>query len=118
MWTVSIVSLVIIIVIVALGLYHGAYKDNLMQCLGMCGLLVFYIAQIHAIWLDTTVGAIWTGVHVSTASYAIGTLVKVTISHGRALGWKWITSFDRKLQARKTGAGVFDSKPHHHWGPR
>jgi len=114
---ISIISLAIVVAICALGLYHRAFNDNLLQCLGMSGLVLFCISRIRWIWAFGVDDPSWTGLHASIALYAIGTLVKVTISHGRAQGWSFIAKFDEKLQARKTGAGDFDSKPHHWWAP-
>ena len=114
MWSISIVSLCVVVAICALGLYHSAFKDNVLQCLGMSVIVLFCLGLINRIWEDAYADPSWAGALAGMALYAVGTLVKVTIHHGRERGWSLITDFDRRLLERRTAAGAFDSRPHHH----
>ena len=112
----SLVSLSATLFLSVLGLYHRAYKDNLLQCIGMIGLAVFSLSRINAIWHEGYVGDPSVGLlHASMAVYAIGTALKVVVHYGREQGWQIVAKADQALETRRsTASGAFDSKPHHH----
>jgi hypothetical protein len=114
MWIVSIVALCFVVALCALGIWHQAFKDNVLQCIGMCVLVVACAGRIWWLYTHQFVDPSWMLVHVGMAIYALGTFLKVLIRHGRDRGWSSISGFDRALHNRKTGSGDFDDSPHHH----
>ena len=113
MWTISIISLAIVTALCFFGVFHGAFKDNLLQCLGMAVVTVGACGRIWQLWLSNTSDGLVV-LYLGLAIYALGTLSKVLVYRGRERGWRMVLDVDHWLAERKTGAGAFDSKPHHH----
>lgn len=116
MWIISIVSLSIIVALCVLGVYHAAFKDNLLQCVGMGFLCIALAGRIERIWGSEYIDFGEAAVHISLAFYAVGTALKVIVHHGRDRRWWLVLNVDRWLFKRQTAAGFFDDKPHHHQG--
>ncbi len=114
MWIFSIVSLSLVIALCLMGIWHDAFKDNLLQCLGMACLIIACTGRVHWVWQAEYVDPSWMLVHVSMALYALGTAWKVVLRHGRGSGWRLIAGFDQWMMARKTCTDTFDDRPHHH----
>lgn len=116
MWTLSVLSLVIVAALCAFGVFHRAYKDNLMQCIGMGLLFIASCSRVAWIWRTEITDPSWVILHISMAVYAIGTAQKVALWHGRENGWGWLRRLDRWMLSKQTDAGAFDDRPHHHSG--
>lgn len=114
MWIISIIALSLVITLCLLGIWHQAFKDNLLQCLGMGWLVIACIGRVHWLWLAERVEPSWMLVHVGMAIYALGTALKVVMHHGRDNGWRLIARLDRWIMVRTTAADQFDDRPHHH----
>lgn len=112
MWIISLVSLSTVTALCSLGVFHPAFKDNLIQRIGMGWLVIACCGRVYWIWLNETTNASWMLVHAGMAIYAIGTAFTTTINHGRTRGWLWLARLDVWLLRHST-RGAFDDKPHH-----
>lgn len=117
MWMISIAALSITALLCALGVFHRAYNDNVLQRVGMSWLCIAAIGRVWWIWQTQITDPSWMLVHVGMAIYAIGTAKKVLLMHARLMAWPWIVRFDSWLFAKQTDSGAFDDKPHvrEHW---
>jgi len=112
-WTISLIALFTVVVLCVVGAFHSAFKDNLLQCLGMGVLALGFSGRIS----ELLVTGIPDGLVVSysgIALFALGMMSKVIVYRGRERGWRAILDWDHWLRERKTASGAFDSKPHHH----
>lgn len=114
LWIVSIVALAIVVALCTVGTFHRMFQDNTWQRVGMALLVIGGVGRINWLWEFRSTEPSWTVVHVGVACYAIGTTYKVLILNGRERGWRLVVRFDRWLFHRKSQAGAFDSRPHHH----
>lgn len=113
MWTISLISLAVLFVLCFFGVFHGAFKDNVLQRIAMGAIALAVAGRMRELWIsDVTdgLGVLYTGIAV----YALGTMSKVVVYRGRERGWRMVLDFDNWLAERKTATGAFDSKPHHH----
>lgn len=115
MWIVSVISLSIVAALCLIGVFHRAFRDNILQCIGMSGLCIACFGRIGAVWTTEFTAPSWMLVHLFMAIYAVGTALKVVLINGREAGWSWLVDYDKWLTWRKSERGDFDSKPHHHW---
>ena len=112
---ITICSLSILAGLSIVGLIHSAYRDNLLQCVGMGGVLLFGISQVNRIWhagdvADPSLALLF----LALALFGLGIAVKVTLHLGREKQWGIVVKWDQAVTERKTASGAFDSKPHHH----
>jgi hypothetical protein len=106
-----IVAASIVIACCVLGIYHRAFRDNLLQCAAMgviCLALMGRIVDVLDRGYVSSAGVllVW-----GLAIYAAGTAQKIILQYGAAEGWPWL----QRLQAwheRATDHGAFDSRPH------
>ncbi len=113
MWTISMISLSVVVVVCAFGVYHEAFKDNVLQRLGMGVVVIAACGRIRELYIADVTDGLFV-LYLGFAIYATGTVLKVMIHRGRERGWRMVTDFDKWLFNRKTAAGDFDDKPHHH----
>jgi len=113
MWTISLISLGVLFALCFFGVFHTAFKDNVLQCVAMGAVGIAAAGRMRELWIsDVTDGLVL--MYAGLAVYALGTMSKVIVYRGRERGWRMVLDFDHWLAERKTAAGVFDSKPHHH----
>jgi hypothetical protein len=113
MWTISMISLGVLFVLCFLGVFHGAFKDNIPQRVAMGAIALAVAGRVRELWVsDVTDGLVV--FYAGIAVYALGTMSKVIAYRGRERGWRVVLDWDHWLHERKTASGAFDSKPHHH----
>jgi len=113
MWAISMVSLSVVLVLCALGVFAGAFKDNFLQRVGMGVLAIAACGRLWQLWLSGVNDGIFV-FYLGVAIYAAGTASKVVAYHGREHRWRFVMDMDRWLFNRKSSADEFDDRPHHH----
>jgi hypothetical protein len=112
-WTTSLISLVVIIVLCFFGVFGGTFKDNVLQRVGMGVIVLAACGRVWQLWISDVTDGLFV-LYLGVAIYAVGTTSKVLVHHGRERGWRMVMDFDRWLWNRKTASGEFDDRPHHH----
>ena len=83
MWMVSLVSLSLVAALCVVGVFHGAFRDTLLQRIGMAWLCIACCGRVRWVWLNQTTDPSWMMVHVGMAIYAVGTFSKVYFERHR-----------------------------------
>lgn len=99
MWIVSVISLFIVMVCCTLGVFapKRIYADNLLQRLGMTGIVFFCLPRFLQLLQMQTLTSVCMPAeaqvmgHVGMALYCIGTTTKVLLHHYRRGLWSMST---------------------------
>lgn len=77
LWLLSVFFLTMTSTLCFVGLMSPTYKENLLQNLGMCVLMIFCASRAKDIWLLEVVSVDWFGVHLGMVLFAFGQFIKV-----------------------------------------
>jgi len=98
----AVLLLACIITLLVAGIFHRAYKDNALQTLGMCGMLVWAGSEVSSVLRGAYTSPFDIVQYASILSFSFGVAVKV-LKHHRA-----------HPDADPTSPQEFAPSPHHH----